>query len=125
MIFLSVAIPLIFVSFVLFFPTDAYAYIGPGAGFVVAGSGLVFATSLLMLIATFVLGPAFWLLRWYRGRAARKKARAGRVVIVGLDGLDPKLVDDFKAQGLLPHLSKLEIEGGFRRLRYLIARRHP
>ena len=111
------AVSLFFATLVFLAPAEALAYIGPGAGFVVAGSGLVFLTSLLMLLVTIVWGPALWAIRWYRGRSARKNARAGKVVIVGLDGLDPALFEAFKKEGLLPNLAKLESDGGYRRLK--------
>lgn len=112
MIFLPFLALLLLVS-----PEPALAYIGPGAGFAVAGSGLVFLTSIGMLLATVVLGPTIWTLRWLRGRKAARKARTKKMVIVGLDGLDPNLVDKFMAEGALPNLSKLAADGGYERLK--------
>lgn len=109
-------IPLLLLSVIFLTPNDAYAYIGPGAGFAVAGSGLVFITSFGMLLATIILGPSIWAIRWFRGRKAAKNARAKRVIIVGLDGLDPKLVDQFMADGGLPNLARLQKDGGYHRL---------
>lgn len=108
--------PIILTIF-LTIPNVAFAYIGPGAGFAVAGSGLVFLASIGMFFATIIVGPCIWALRWIRGRKAAKKARAKRVVIVGLDGLDPELVDSFIAEGALPNLSALQKEGGYKRLK--------
>lgn len=101
---------------VLAYPGSAWAYIGPGAGFAAAGSGLVLLTSLGMLAATIIFGPSIWLFRWAKSLKARKKARAKRVIIMGLDGLDPGLVDRYMSEGLLPNLSALKKDGDYRRL---------
>jgi predicted AlkP superfamily phosphohydrolase/phosphomutase len=42
---------------------------------------------------------------------------ARRVVVVGLDGFDPKLVEPLLAAGALPNLSRLRAEGGYAPLR--------
>ena len=39
-----------------------------------------------------------------------------RVVILGLDGLDPNLVEELIEEGSLPNLAKLKVEGSYRRL---------
>jgi hypothetical protein len=39
------------------------------------------------------------------------------VILLGLDGLDPDLVEKLMAQGKLPNLAKLRSEGSYRRLR--------
>ncbi|MEX0610887.1 MAG: alkaline phosphatase family protein, partial [Pirellulales bacterium] len=43
-------------------------------------------------------------------------AKVSRVVILGLDGLDPQLVDQFMAAGLLPNLARLRDTGTYTRL---------
>ncbi|MBN1853303.1 MAG: alkaline phosphatase family protein [Pirellulales bacterium] len=43
-------------------------------------------------------------------------ARVGRVVVLGLDGLDPDLTDQYLHAGLLPNLAKMRKEGSYRRL---------
>jgi predicted AlkP superfamily phosphohydrolase/phosphomutase len=50
------------------------------------------------------------------GPVHRLTASAGRVVILGFDGLDHALVGRWMAQGHLPNLAKLAAEGGFRPL---------
>ena len=55
---------------------------------------------------------------WFaaRGRRALRRAKVRRVVILGLDGLDPELVERFLKEGRLPHLAKLRDEGTYKRL---------
>jgi predicted AlkP superfamily phosphohydrolase/phosphomutase len=93
--------------------TEAQAYIGPGAGFAVLGSFLVVFTS--MLLALFVLFSwpvrALWRMIW-RPQVSPKD-RIDRLVIIGLDGLDPGLCEQFMAEGKLPHLAALREHGAF------------
>ncbi len=101
---------------VLALPSPAQAYIGPGAGFALAGSFLaVFAavfSAAVMLFTWPVRLAARFLLR--RKRPAR--ARVKRVVILGLDGLDFGLTEKMLAEGKLPHLAKLRDQGCFKPL---------
>lgn len=39
-----------------------------------------------------------------------------KVIVVGLDGLEPKLLDDLLVRGELPHLARLREQGGYARL---------
>ena len=94
----------------------AYAYVGPGAGF-------AFITSFFFLIATFfvalfslMIWPIRFVFVWLRRRRAMRKARVKRVVILGLDGMDPMLAEKWMAEGHLPTFKKLSEEGTFNRL---------
>src|SRR4051812_25601638 len=40
-----------------------------------------------------------------------------RVIVIGLDGLEPSIVDTMLARGELPHLDALRTSGGFSRVR--------
>ena len=54
-----------------------------------------------------------------RPAGARSAAAPGavrRVVVVGLDGLDPERLEEYPAQGLMPHCARLREQGCFRRL---------
>ncbi len=44
---------------------------------------------------------------------AKPKASAGRVVVLGFDGVDPRLVERFIQAGRLPELARLAKQGGF------------
>ena len=39
-----------------------------------------------------------------------------KVIVIGLDGLEPKIVDAMLAEGALPHLDRLRTRGGFSRV---------
>ena len=96
--------------------SPAMAYIGPGAGFALGGSILVGLAGFLVAIAAVLLWPARALLRILRGRRRLRKARARRVIVLGLDGLDPGLVKQGLRRGRLPNFRRLKETGGFRPL---------
>jgi predicted AlkP superfamily phosphohydrolase/phosphomutase len=56
------------------------------------------------------------MVRRWRGRKARRHRKVDRVVVLGLDGLDPLLVDEYIEQGLLPNLASLRERGTYARL---------
>ncbi len=92
------------------------AYIGPGAGFALGGSFLFALAGILLALAAVLLWPLRVTLRSLRGRGRRRGARARRVVVLGLDGLDPVIARRMMDAGDLPHLDRLRREGGFRPL---------
>ena len=61
--------------------------------------------------------PFRQLLRMFRRRKAYGKAQVKRVVVLGFDGMDPRLAARFIDEGRLPNLSKLRDNGTFRPLR--------
>ncbi|MDP8224658.1 MAG: alkaline phosphatase family protein [Candidatus Lernaella stagnicola] len=108
------------ISAVLLPAVPAFAYVGPGAG-------IAFGTGIFFMVATFFVAVAMlaiWPIRFLivrlRQRKARKRALVKRVVVLGLDGLDPDLVEKWMAEGHLPAFSKLAAgdlgQGGFFRL---------
>lgn len=97
-------------------PSLAHAYIGPGAGFAFLGSTLVFLVTIAMALVTILFWPLQWALRKLRNKGIPKHARTRRVVIVGLDGLEPKLTERYMSEGLLPNLAALKEQGSFSRL---------
>ncbi|MEE9601988.1 MAG: alkaline phosphatase family protein, partial [Thermoguttaceae bacterium] len=54
--------------------------------------------------------------RAVRGRRALVRAKVRRVVILGLDGLEPSLTEEFLEEGILPNLAKLKEFGSYRQL---------
>jgi predicted AlkP superfamily phosphohydrolase/phosphomutase len=94
----------------------AFGYVGPGAGFAVVTSFFAVFASLVLALFAFLTLPFRRLVRRIRRRRAMARARVGRVVILGLDGLSPKIVGEMFADGKLPHLSRLAEEGTFRPL---------
>jgi hypothetical protein len=94
----------------------AQAYIGPGAGFAAAGSLLVMFLTMLSAISAFFTWPVRWVIRLIRGWHAFAKSRVKRVVILGLDGLDPDLTEKYISEGRLPNLARLALTGCFKKL---------
>lgn len=97
-------------------PTTALAYIGPGAGFAVGSTVFAFFLAFLSGIVALFLWPVRWIIRSFRGRRAHAKARIRRCVILGLDGMEPSLAEQYMAEGKLPNLAALKKKGCFRRL---------
>jgi predicted AlkP superfamily phosphohydrolase/phosphomutase len=100
----------------LLIPSAAQAYIGPGAGFALAGSFFaVFAAafSAFVLILTW---PIRLVWRAFFGRRPPAKSRVKKVVVLGLDGLDHGLTEQLLAEGKLPNLAALRDQGCFKPL---------
>ncbi len=97
-------------------PGVAHAYIGPGAGFAFAGSFAVLIAAFALALGTILLWPFTFLYRMIRVGNPYKKALTKRVVIIGLDGMDPGITTRFFQEGRLPTLRKLAEQGVFRPL---------
>jgi predicted AlkP superfamily phosphohydrolase/phosphomutase len=98
-------------------PGQAFAYIGPGAGFAFVGSALVLVAAILMAIVTLITFPLRMLWKGIFGSDPYKDSKINRVVILGLDGLDPELTEHYMEQGMMPNLAKLRQQGGSHKLR--------
>jgi predicted AlkP superfamily phosphohydrolase/phosphomutase len=80
-------------------------------------------SSFLILLLTGIIA-FFTLLLWpfraiwlsLKRRKSLKHRKAKRVVVLGLDGLDPALTNRFMRQGCLPNFQTLQAEGTFRPL---------
>ena len=83
-------------------------------GFALAGSFWTILILLLAVLSILVL-PFRFALVWRRRRKSRG-SRARRVVVIGLDGLDPGLTERWMGEGRLPNLQKLAEQGVFERL---------
>ncbi len=103
-------------ALVVLLPDYALAYIGPGAGFALAGSFLAVFGTILSAISMLLLWPIRRLLRLLFHRRPPKKPRFKRVVILGLDGLDYGLTEKLLAEGKLPNLAALRDRGDFKPL---------
>ena len=96
------------ISGLLFVPGTAEAYIGPGAGFALLSSFLVLFTTIVLAAAALLIWPfrALW-------RLARRRTRPEpwikRLIVLGFDGQDPKLTEQFMARGLLPNFRAPDI----------------
>jgi predicted AlkP superfamily phosphohydrolase/phosphomutase len=99
-----------------FFPELSHAYIGPGAGFAFLGSTFVFLMTFVLAILTIAFWPLQLAYRKITGKGFPKKAKAKRVIILGLDGLEPSLVEKYIEEGKLPNMKKLKETGSYQRL---------
>ncbi|HEV3023420.1 MAG TPA: alkaline phosphatase family protein [Pirellulales bacterium] len=97
-------------------PSPALAYIGPGAGFALAGSFLAVFAAVASAAVLLLTWPIRWFWRVVFRRRATARGRVKRVVILGLDGLDYGLTDRLLSEGKLPHLAALRDKGSFRPL---------
>ncbi|HEX5132928.1 MAG TPA: alkaline phosphatase family protein [Candidatus Krumholzibacteria bacterium] len=97
-------------------PVPAFAYIGPGAGFALISSFVTLAVAFVAAFFAIFTFPVRAAIRGWKRRRSLKKARARKVIVLGLDGLDPGICDELMARGELPNLRKLRDEGSYRRL---------
>src|SRR5437762_7754123 len=84
---------------------DFLAYIGPGGGFAVVASFFGVFVTILIAIPSLLALPFRWLYRWFRYRSTRERRMTKRVVVLGLDGLDPSLMEEMIAAGELPNFA--------------------
>ena len=104
------------VALVLLLPGQAHAYIGPGAGFALAGSFFAVFAAIGSALLTFITWPIRLLKRTIFGWRAFRRSRFKRVVILGLDGMDHGLTETMLEEGKLPHLATLREQGCFKPL---------
>ncbi|HEX7449174.1 MAG TPA: alkaline phosphatase family protein, partial [Pirellulales bacterium] len=50
---------------------------------------------------------------WLGGRRRASRSLGKKVIVIGIDGMDPRLCETMMSQGLLPHLARLRERGGF------------
>ena len=103
-------------SLVVLAPSVASAYIGPGAGFAFAGSLFMVVAALGLALLTILLWPITTLWRLIRVGNPFRNASARRVIIVGLDGMDPGIATRFMQEGRMPNFQRLAERGVFRPL---------
>lgn len=94
----------------------AQAYIGPGAGFAFAGSALALVATFFIAAGAIISWPLRLLWRMIITGNPYKRARVKRVVILGLDGMDPGITTRLMRQGKLPNFQRLADKGVFRPL---------
>lgn len=95
----------------------AAAYIGPGAGFAITTSVFGLAATILLVLFILILSPLRLAAALLRSGVKLGRATRGRVVVLGLDGLDPKLARAFMDHGDMPHCRALADQGHFGPLR--------
>lgn len=109
-------IALLLIILVLVEPNFAHAYVGPGAGFALAGSFFAMFAAILSAFVMLLTWPIRLLYRALFGKRPPVKARFKRVVILGLDGIDHGLTSKMLDEGKLPNFARLRDCGGFRSL---------
>ncbi|MEA3082299.1 MAG: hypothetical protein QOD54_2007 [Sphingomonadales bacterium] len=97
--------------------TDIVAYIGPGAGFTFVGSVLVLLSALVLVFVSIATWPFRLVLgAIFRRKHKRRKTDVRRVIILGLDGMDPRRVERLMREGRLPHMAQLAESGCYSRI---------
>lgn len=99
------------------FEGQAFAYVGPGAGFALLTSFFAIFIAFLLAFLSIISWPVRILIRLITGKNAYKNSLVKKVVIVGLDGLDPEIAENYMKEDKLPNLSKLKAQGGFYKLK--------
>ncbi len=103
-------------ALVLLSPSLVQAYIGPGAGFAVVSSLAVIVWTMFLAFIALMTWPIRWITRSIRGRRAFAKSRIKRLVILGLDGMEPSLAERFMAEDKMPNLARLKKFGSYQLL---------
>src|SRR5262245_2650060 len=80
-------------------PGEAHAYIGPGAGFALAGSFFAMFAAVCSALLLMVAWPLRLIRRALFGWRAMAHSKVQRVVVLGLDGLDHGLTERMLAEG--------------------------
>lgn len=89
------------------------SYIGPGPGLAIQGPALLLLLGYFLAAVALISLPLRLLLR---RRKKRGPARLKRLVVVGLDGLEPELTERWMEEGKLPNLTALAERGTYRRV---------
>ena len=97
----------------VFLHSAMIAYIGPGAGFALAGSFLAIFAAIVSAISVIAFWPVRRLFRALFRKKPPKPPRFKRVVVLGLDGLDHGLTSKLLEEGKLPNLARLQQTGNF------------
>lgn len=92
------------------------AYIGPGAGIALIGSVFTVLMAMISAFVALLTFPIRMAWRAVRSLWTYQRAQVKRVVVVGLDGLEPTLAEEFMAAGDMPNLARLRESGHYQRL---------
>lgn len=101
---------------ILLASTPCLAYIGPGAGIALVTSTWVLVIVFFTILSALLFWPFRMLAAFVKGSKLRRRAQARRLIILGLDGFDPRLAGQLLQAGKLPHFADLAKRGGFRPL---------
>ena len=109
----------------LWTPTPAEAYVGPGAGFAFVSSLFILLFTMVLAVVTLLTWPIRLAVQKIRGNRALAASRVKRVIVLGLDGQDPELTEQLMDEGVLPNFSRLRQQGSFHRLRTTLLAESP
>jgi len=101
----------------MLFAIPVQAYVGPGAGFAFLSSFLVLIGVFLLAILSLLTWPfriVYWMIK---ARNTYGRSKVKKLVILGLDGMDPTLTEKFMSEGKLPNFSRIKEEGDYANLR--------
>lgn len=112
-------------SVLLLTPSVSEAYIGPGAGFAFVSSFFILFIAFILAIFTLLTWPIRWMLKAILKSRRMSHSRVKRVVIVGLDGQDPELTQQWMDEGLLPNFKRLSEQGAFTKLKTTLPAESP
>ena len=99
------------------FGVPLLAYIGPGAGITFLSTFFVLLTAFGLLLVSILTWPFRFALLCLRRQLYLAAPQARRVVVVGLDGLDPARTRRLMLEGKLPNLQRLADRGTFTEMR--------
>ncbi|MCD4700644.1 MAG: alkaline phosphatase family protein, partial [Candidatus Aegiribacteria sp.] len=105
-----------FILVMLLFAGSAMAYVGPGAGFGIVTSFLVFLNAIFVSLLSALIWPVAIVIKLLRRRRREYSRISKRVVILGLDGFSPDISERMMTDGEMPNLEKLCNAGTFSRL---------
>jgi predicted AlkP superfamily phosphohydrolase/phosphomutase len=97
-------------------PVPAHAYIGPGAGFALISSFLTLLIAFFTAFFALLTFPFRAIVRATRRRRSLKRSRVKKVIVLGLDGLEPTICEKMMEDGELPNMKRLMETGAYRRL---------
>ncbi len=80
------------------------------------GSFLVMFLAMITAFITLLTLPIRVIVRAIRGRRAFAQSREKRIVVLGIDGMEPILAEQYMKEGRLPNLSRLAEKGTYSRL---------
>lgn len=103
-------------ALVAFAPAAAFAYIGPGAGFALISSFLTLMIAFFTAFFALLTFPVRVVIKAAKRRRSLGRSRVKRVIMLGLDGIEPTICERLMDEGQLPNMKKLMESGSYRRL---------